>query len=137
MRQGEINPLTEAFTSGDAYKRELLSLEGGVLSAAQFAARLGISSEEVRGRRDRNEIFFLRVEDEDVFPAFQVGPAGLLPGASEVLVAFAVGDPWMRVNFMLTGDARLGGMRPIDVLRAGRVSEAVRAARAYGIHGAA
>lgn len=43
----------------------------------------------------------------------------------------------MRVNFMLTGDARLGGKRPIDVLREGQIGKVNEAAQAYGEHGAA
>jgi hypothetical protein len=43
----------------------------------------------------------------------------------------------MRVNFMLTGDARLGRRRPIDLLREGLIDGVVAAARAYGEHGAA
>ena len=71
-----------------------------------------------------------------VYPAFQIGADGLLPGVRDVLDAFAIADPWTRVNFMLTSDARLGGRRPVDVLREGDIASVVRAARAYGEHGA-
>jgi hypothetical protein len=81
-------------------------------------------------------VFWLEVGDGYVYPAFQVGPSGLLPGIREVLDAFDEDDPWARVNFMLTGDARLGGRRPIDVLREGDVASVTRAARGYGEHGA-
>ncbi len=60
-----------------------------------------------------------------------------MPGVREVLDAFNVEDSWTRVNFMLTGDYRLGGARPIDVLREGRIDDVARAAAAYGEHGAA
>ncbi|WP_272871346.1 hypothetical protein [Agrobacterium tumefaciens] len=43
----------------------------------------------------------------------------------------------MRVNFMLTGDARLGDKRPIDLLRDGKIDDVVTTAAAYGDHGAA
>ena len=81
-------------------------------------------------------MFWLEIGDGYVYPAFQIGADGLLPGVRDVLDAFTIADPWTRVNFMLTGDARLGGRRPIDVLREGDVASVVRAARAYGEHGA-
>lgn len=46
-----------------------------------------------------------------------------------MLNAFTVDDPWMRVNFMLTGDARLGGERPIDLLRNGKIDDVVTGRR--------
>ena len=82
-------------------------------------------------------MFWLDVGDGYVYPAFQIGKNGLLRGIRDVLDAFTVEDAWMRVNFMLTGDARLEGQRPIDLLRKGQTDEVVRAAAAYGEHGAA
>jgi len=133
----EPDPLTEAFLRGAEYKRELLKAEGGALSATQLAEHLAITQQGLGKRRDKNQVFWLDVGDGYVYPAFQIGPNGLLPGIREVLDAFAVDDPWMRVHFMLTGDHRLGDDRPIDALREGRIDEVVRAAAAYGEHGAA
>jgi hypothetical protein len=82
--------------------------------------------------RDRNQVFWLEIDDSYVYPAFQVGPSVLLPGIREVLEEE---DPWARVNFMLAGNAPLGGRRPIDVLR-GDVALVTRAARGLGEHGA-
>lgn len=135
--QYDIDSLAEAYGRGEACKQALLTLEDGMLSEAQVAARLGIPLEEVRRRRVRNELFILALEGELVFPAFQFGPDGLLLGITAVLAAFTVDDPWMRVNFMLTGDRRLDDLRPIDALRAGRIGDVVQATRAYGEHGAA
>ncbi|WP_334150379.1 hypothetical protein [Hyphomicrobium sp.] len=131
------NPLTEAFLRGSEMKREMLKAEGGALSAQQLADHLGITPQGLGRKRERNQVFWLDVGDGYVYPAFQIGKSGLLRGISEVLDAFSVEDPWMRVNFMLTGDARLGGKRPIDLLRKGKIDEVVAAAAAYGEHGAA
>jgi hypothetical protein len=133
----EPDPLTAALLRGAEAKREMLRAEGGVLSAAQLAAFLGITVAGLNKRRERNRLFWLEVGDGFVYPAFQLGPTGLAPGVREVLDAFTVADPWMRVHFMLTGDRRLGGRRPLDLLRAGEVEPVVRAAAAYGEHGAA
>lgn len=131
------DPLTDAFLRGAERKRELLKADGGALTARQLADHLAITQQGIGKKRDRNLIFWLEAGDGYLYPAFQIGPDGLLPGIREVLDAFTIDDPWMRVNFMLTGDYRLGGARPIDVLREGRIEEVVTAAAAYGEHGAA
>lgn len=131
------DPLTEAFLRGSEMKRDMLKAEGGALSAQQLAEHLGITPQGLGRKRERNQVFWLDVGDGYVYPAFQIGKNGLLPGIREVLDAFTLDDPWMRVNFMLTGDQRLGGKRPIDQLRKGKIDDVVTAAAAYGEHGAA
>jgi len=131
------DPLTEALLRGSEMKRAMLKAEGGALSAQQLADHLGITPQGLGRKRERNQVFWLDVGDGYVYPAFQVGRSGLLPGIRDVLDAFAVEDPWMRVNFMLTGDARLSDKRPIDLLRDGKIDDVVTAAAAYGDHGAA
>lgn len=132
----EPDPLTAALLRGAEMKRALLKAEGGVLSAPQLAEHLGITPQGLGKKREKNQVFWLEVGDGYVYPAFQLGPSGLLRGIREVLDAFEEDDPWARVNFMLTGDARLGGRRPLDVLREGNVASVTRAARGYGEHGA-
>ena len=60
----------------------------------------------------------------------------MLPGIERALAAFEVSDPWMRANFMLSPEPRLGGLRPIDALRQGEIEPVVAAASAFGRHGA-
>lgn len=131
------DPLADAFLRGSEMKRDLLKADGGALSAQQLARHLGITTQGLGRKRERNQVFWLEIGDGYVYPAFQIGRNGLLHGVREVLAAFTMDDPWMRVNFMLTGDARLGGKRPIDLLRKGRSAEVTAAAAAYGDHGAA
>ena len=131
------DPLTAVLLRGAEMKRTMLRAEGGVLSAHQLARHLGITPQGVGRKRERNQVFWVDVGDGYVYPAFQIGESGLLPGIREVLGAFRVSDPWMRVNFMLTGDRRLNDRRPIDVLRAGAVADVVGVAAAYGEQGAA
>jgi hypothetical protein len=131
------DPLTDALLRGAQMKRDMLKAEGGVLSAQQLAQHLGMTPQGVGRKRERNQLFSLPIGDGYVYPAFQIGQSGLLPGIRDVLVAFQVTDPWMRVSFMLTGDHRLGSRRPIDVLREGMIKDVVRAAAGYGDHGAA
>ncbi len=131
------DPLTEAFLRGSEMKREMLKAEGGAVSAQRLAEHLGITPQGLGRKRERNQVFWLDVGDGYVYPAFQIGKSGLLHGIGEILDAFSVEDPCMRVNFMLTGDTRLGGKRPIDLLRKRKIDEVVAAAAAYGEHGAA
>lgn len=131
------DPLIDAFLRGAERKRELLKADGGALTARQLAEHLAITQQGLAKKRDKNMIFWLEAGDGYLYPAFQIGADGLLAGIREVLDAFTIEDPWMRVNFMLTGDHRLGGARPIDVLRKGRIGDVAKAAAAYGEHGAA
>ena len=110
----------------------LLKVEGGVLSDQQLAQHLGNTSQGLGKNRDRNQVYWLEIDDGYVYPAFQLGLSVLLPGIRAVLEDE---DPWTRVNFMLAGNAPLGGRRPIDVLR-GDVALVTRAARGLGEHSA-
>jgi hypothetical protein len=132
----EPDPLAASFLRGAEMKRALLKAEGGVLSAPQLAEHLGITPQGLGKKREKNRVFWLEVGDGYVYPSFQIGPSGLLPGIREVLDAFEEDDPWARISFMLSGDARLGGRRPLDVLREGDVASVTRAARGLGEHGA-
>ena len=75
-----------------------------------------------------------------LYPAWQFGPEGMLPGLARVLAAIRTPDPWAKLVFMVNPNDRLGGESPVEVLRRqgesdlGRVLEA---ASAYGEHGAA
>jgi len=132
---GEPDPLTAAYLRGAEMKRAMLKAEGGVLSPAQLATPLGITTQGLGKKREKNQVFWLEVGEGYVYPAFQLGPSGLMPGIREVLDELAEPDPWARVNFMLTADARLGRRRPLDALREGDVAGAIRAARGHGDHG--
>jgi hypothetical protein len=134
---GPPDPLTAALLRGARMRRALLRQDGGALSAPELARQLGITPQAVGKRRDKGQLFWVEAGERYVYPAFQLGEGDLLAGVREVLDAFRVDDPWTRVNFMLTGDARLGGRRPIDVLRGGDVAAVAQAAAAYGEHGAA
>lgn len=131
------DPLHEAIRLGEERSSKLLEAEGGVLSAKQFSEKLGITPLELGRMRKRNEVFWLDVGNDHVYPRFQLGEEGLLPGTRDVLDAFVVDEPWMRVYFMLSGDLRLNGWRPIDSLRDGRIEEVKISAEVYGEHGAA
>lgn len=133
----QANPFAEpllaaALSIGVGMKEQMLRMEGGVLSAEEAAAALGLEETSLSAIA----LFHLNVDGKPVYPAFQFCEGGRLPGVEQILSAFRVTDPWMRVNFMLTGDVRLQGQKPLDLLRNGNLADVVRAARAYGEHGA-
>ena len=60
-----------------------------------------------------------------------------LTGFESALRELGVRDPWMKAAFFLSGDPRLDGASPLEVLRRGDPEAVLRAARGYGEHGAA
>jgi len=72
-----------------------------------------------------------------VFPAWQFTDRGTVPGLEQVLLALAGHDEWMQNVFFIDPNTRLGGSRPLDLLREGEIPEVLDAAREFGQHGAA
>lgn len=126
------DPMTEAYLRESERKREMLKAEGGALTAFELSKHLGITPQGLGRKRFRNQVFWLGIGEGYVFPAFQIGENGLRHGTRDVLDAFALEDPWMRVKFMLGANRRLGGKRPLDLYRKGEIDEVVKAAAAYG-----
>lgn len=133
-------PLVRARLRGIRRKREILEAEGGCVGTAEAAEILGgISKQAVDKRRERQTILALpRGGGEYAFPLWQFDEGtrdGLIPGLTQVLRSFSVENPWMRAEFMLAPNVRLGGKRPLDALRDGEAEAAARAASTYGVHG--
>jgi hypothetical protein len=59
-----------------------------------------------------------------------------LPGLEETLIALDIPNPWARAAFFLAKNVYLAGASPLAELRRGQVADVVRAAQAYGEHGA-
>jgi hypothetical protein len=72
-----------------------------------------------------------------LYPSWQFDRAGVLPGLRAVRGALDGADPWTLTAFMVAPNSRLDGETPLVALRRGDIEAAVRAARAYGEHGAA
>jgi hypothetical protein len=141
LEDARESPMARARLRGIRRKREVLQAEGGSVGTTEAAEILGgISKQAVDKRRERGTILALpRGGGEYAFPLWQFDEGtrdGLLPGLTRVLRSFSVEDPWMRSEFMLAPDDRLGGKRPLDALGEGEAEAAARAASAYGVHGA-
>ena len=140
LEDARRSPMARARLRGIRRKGEVLEAEGGSVGTAEAAEILGgISKQAVDKRRERRTILALpRGGGEYAFPLWQFDEGtrdGLLPGLARVLRSFSVENPWMRAEFMLAPNARLGGKRPLDALREGEAETAARAASTYGVHG--
>ena len=106
---------------------ELRQLEGGGLSDAAFAKRLGVSSREtVRKYREKGLIFAWEKDSRNLrYPAWQIHEGRLLPGLAEVLAILTSQEhsAFSIVNYFLSESEELGGSRPLDLLREGRLDE--------------
>jgi hypothetical protein len=137
----EGGPLDKARLRGAIAQRELLSADGGALSGAEVAARLGVTRQAVDKRRKAGQLLAVELPRRGLrYPAWQLAgtrPGGVLPGVVEALAALRDHDSWAQARFFVTGNVRLGGKRPLDRLRRGDVAAVLRAAHAFGDHGAA
>jgi hypothetical protein len=133
---GGEGPLQNARLRGLRARVEILQAEGGVWSAQDVAAHLGISRQAVDKRRKGRRLLGLPTGRHGYsYPAWQFTREGTLPGLEEVLGSLSDHDPWMSASFLMEPSARLDDKRPLDVLRRGGLAEVMRAARAFGEHG--
>ena len=136
-RNVESAPVTEARRQGVLVMKDLLGREGGVLTTGEVAELCGITPRAVSKRRKHGSLLAVRLgRREYLYPAWQFDRRRILEGLDDVMAALRVDDPWMRLNFFLTGDARLGGRTPLFVLRKGDVDRVTAAAAMFGEHGA-
>jgi hypothetical protein len=132
------DPLAEARLRGLRARDQILSAEGGTLSAGRVADHLRISRQAVDKRRQAGKLIGLDIGRHGyAYPSWQFDERGVLPGLQDVLSNMRIRDPWMQAGFFLSGDPRLQGATPLERLRHGDVDAVVLAARGYGQHGGA
>jgi hypothetical protein len=135
---GVQDTLAAAKVRGARQAHELLHEEGGTVSSSAMGEILGgISHQAVDKRRRAGKLLALPLgKGRYRYPVWQVRDGDTIKGLPEVLSSLGVEDPWMKAAFFLSGDARLSGERPIDMLKRGESSAVKEAAAAYGVHGA-
>ena len=101
-----------------------------MLSARDFAPRVGMSHETVNQKRRTGELLGLRGATRGFrFPIWQITPDGLpLPGLRTVFETLG-GDPWTVYRFLLTRHDELAGDTALDALKTGRAEAAFGVAR--------
>jgi hypothetical protein len=137
LEQNDDDPLAAARARGIVIRDELLAREGGLLTVDQVAQQLRLSRQAVEKRRKAGRLLAVAIGRRGyAYPAWQFTAAGVLPGLPETLQALPVESPVMRVAFFLNPNTYLDGSTPLAELKAGNFEGVLRAARAYGTHGA-
>lgn len=115
-------------------REQLLAAEGGAVPVATAMAILGLKSRQaIQQRRSRGTLLGLPLGGSGyLYPIWQFEGHAVLPGLPATLAALSSLDAWGQAAYLLAGEPRLDGMRPLDCLRAGRVTEVVEAAALYG-----
>jgi hypothetical protein len=87
----------------------------------QVVSLLGITRQAVSERLGKRTLLGVKTrEGVWVYPVYQFENRGILPGLPEVLRSFdRRSDRWAVAAWLVSKDARLGGERPIDRIRAG------------------
>jgi len=129
------DPLAAARMRGAQVQQSLLR---GAYSSEEVAKILRMTRQGVDKRRRQGQLLGLSVGRRGYrYPAWQFQSGEVLQGLPDVLAAFTDLDAWTIAVFLTTGDVRLSGKTPLEVLQLGQVDAVVQAAAAYGHHGAA
>jgi hypothetical protein len=127
--------LAAALARGRIAWRKLIGTEGGNLSSIEAAAQLRISESAVMGKYRNGQLLGWNEERSNAlrFPRWQFDGGKVLPGISRVLAVLnqpGYLDDKGRILFFLS-EFGFVACRPLDLLREGRVNEALLAARSY------
>src|SRR5688572_10117390 len=91
------DPLADARLRGLEARARLVAAEGGILTTERVAALLGLSRQAVDKRRRAGRLLALVTGRRGyLYPAWQFGREGPLPGQEEILGAFDGADPWVQ-----------------------------------------
>ena len=139
----ETNPLADARLRWVRDRERLLHAEGQPLGTRAVSEVLGVSRQAIaKARADGRLVAVPLGPHRYVYPSWQFGPSGPLRGLRELrqVLDAGEGDVWTLVAFVLAPNSRLDNETPLALLRRGEhqdVEAVLRAARAYGEHGAA
>lgn len=136
-RPAEESPKYLVKLRGAIQKQKMLEAEGGVVGPAEAGKLLGISRQAVGQRRAAGKLLGVPAAGGFVYPVWQFKDGSTLDGLEDILAALSEHNAWMKLVFFLNYDSALNGKRPVDVLRGGKVSHALRAAHMYLEQGAA
>jgi hypothetical protein len=133
-----VEPLARAFIRGIEAKRALIEGHGGSLTSEKAAEILGITRQAVDKRRRTGKLIGLTTGRYGFrYPVWQFAETGTIPGLEQALTALSSHDEWMQAAFLISPNPRLGDKPPVEVLKAGDLDRVLKAAEAYGEHGAA
>ena len=125
--------LAVALVRGRVAREQLKAEEGGGISADEARMKLGLSKEAVLKRFRKGQLLGWREAKQDAvrLPVWQFTDDNVLPGIPEVLAILNQAswmDDWGRILFFLNQRSSLGGRRPLDLLRKGKIRQVLDAA---------
>lgn len=117
---------------------ELLKRAGGALSLADAAKRLKVSPQRTHKRIQDGTLLGMSGLDGNILvPAFQIEETQdgvrILLGIERAVRPFVEAGEggWAALQWLLDEDPNLGSVSPLSAIKAGRLNEVERAARAY------
>jgi hypothetical protein len=117
---------------GKARFMEMLHEEGGYVGAPGAMQLLGITRQALSKRRKTGGVLGVPMtEREYVYPVWQFKDGRVRTGIPQTLRALP-SDGRTQLRFFLLPHPGLGGVRPLDALKAGRLEEVLDAAAAEG-----
>ena len=115
-----------------SYRKQLLA---SAIAATKVADMLGVSRQTIHDRLSKGQLIGVMDNNTFKFPAWQFdpeGPNGVVAGLSEVLDSMSC-TPVAKISWLTTASSVFEGLRPIDVLKQGRITEVVHEAQAVGV----
>ena len=130
------NKYANALIRGIPARRRALTVEGGSVTAAEVAKRLGVSRKTVLSRYRKRRLigWWDQFNHLHKFPIWQFKGENLLPGIERVLGVlrtFPDLDDMGTIFFFLCQYDSLDCRRPLDCLREGNIQDALRTAEGY------
>ncbi len=114
-----------------------MSKEGGTLSNSEACQQLNCKPQDLAQMRENGHLIGIEVDDHYVYPTWQFVDGKILPGLDKLFSELKRDGIWTIMIFMLTGDLRLDGKTPLEMLRQGEIEQVIWAASCYGEHSAA
>ena len=128
----------KALLQGTKLVEEDLRASGGAFGLADVRRLMhGVSRQAINKRVNEGSLVAVPgPSNRNLYPVAQFGNDGMpVEGLKDVRRALATKSPWMLLNFLVTKEPRLGGRKPIDLLKAGEVDAVLEAARRAGVQG--
>ncbi|WP_454858693.1 hypothetical protein [Rhizobium binxianense] len=135
----EPDARSRAVLQGVQIAQNDLKAAGGAYDLGQVRTLLhGVSRQAVDKRVQEGSLLAVPgPSNRRCYPTLQFNRDGsVVTGLKEVQDALPVESPWAVLNFLARPDDRLGGRKPIDVLREGNLPLVLEAANRYGEQGA-
>lgn len=113
------DPFAAAIARADHTKQTLRVMAGKLLTGAEVADYLGVTSQAVDKLREQKELLAVDQNAIWLYPAFQFDNEDVHAGIKQVLSAYDGHDPWYVLDTLLARDDTLGDRSLLDAIRDG------------------